>query len=60
MEGIPLVLRKGKVFLMPDQKGALGKALPKLLQHIVNTTSKSWPGSNYVQKTGVKHDRAIL
>ncbi len=38
MEGIPLVLRKRNVFLMPDQRGALGKVLPKRFQHLVNIT----------------------
>ncbi len=60
MEGIPLVLKKRNVFHMPDQRGALGNALPKHFQHLVNFISKSWPGSNYVQKTGVKHDQYLV
>ncbi len=38
MEGSPSALRKRKTFHVPDQKGALGKALLKHIQHIVNIT----------------------
>ncbi len=59
MEGILLVLRKCNVFPVPDQSVALGKALPKHLQYLVNIASKTWPTSNSVQKSGVKHDQPI-
>ncbi len=60
MEGSPSALRKRNVFHVPDQSGALGKALPKRFQYLVNSTSKSWPTSNSVQKSGVKHDQPVF
>ncbi len=42
-------MKKRKTFLVPDQRGALGKVLPKLFQYLIKSTSKTWPTSNSVQ-----------